>query len=170
MANLDIAILDANVLVAHNTRHLLLIGSDLGLYDVRWSLEILEETDRNLNRRAMKQPSKPTSDITPGERPLTRTDRKDLHVVYAAVACGATHIVTNDTEDFDLGELADLGLTLMSSDLFLATHYTAPAYADAVTKIAAPRRDPPQTPQHLSQALASKHPLLVHKYGHLFAI
>lgn len=178
-----VAVLDANVLIAHNTRHLLLIGADLGLYEVRWSLEILAEADKHLNRRAARAGVARSTvvaklvgnyresllvDVTSGARPLTRTDAKDWHVVYAAVASCASHIVTNDENDFDDAELANLGLTAVSSDTFLASHYTADAYVTAVGMIAAPRRNPPQTPDQLSLALIAKHPLLVSEFGHTF--
>ena len=49
---------------------------------------------------------------------LVRTDAKDRHVLAAAAAGGATILVTDNPNDFDVEEAGLLGVTVVTSDEF----------------------------------------------------
>ncbi len=99
-----------------------------GLYQARWSDEILNETQRNLARQigdhtasdrinALRQllPEAMVTDYGDHLHGLTN-DPKDRHVVATAIKSGATVIVTGNLRDFH--PLPD-GIKAMSPDGFL---------------------------------------------------
>lgn len=123
-------VLDANVLFPLSLRDTLLRAAQRGLYRVHWSMEILEETRRNLVRTkrmsdsqgqrlvATMQRAFPSALVTGYEHltPSMPNDPKDRHVVAAAVKIGAQVVVTNNLKDF--APLPD-GLEAQSPDTFL---------------------------------------------------
>jgi len=123
-------VLDANVLFPFTLRDTLLRAAAVGLYELRWSAQILDEMTRNLvssgtmveeksNRlRQVMQREFPEAAVT-GHEPLIasmKNDEKDRHVSAAAVKSGAQVIVTSNLSDF--AELPE-GIEAQSPDTFL---------------------------------------------------
>jgi hypothetical protein len=125
-----IVIVDANVLFPLTLRDTVLRAAAAGLYQLRWSGDILDEMERNLvstgtmpadkaaRLRAMMERYFPEAEVT-GYGPLIaamRNDAKDRHVVAAAVKAGAQVLVTANIKDF--APLPD-GVEAQSPDEFL---------------------------------------------------
>lgn len=110
-----VALLDANVLYPAYLRDLLLRLAQAGVYQPRWSAEILDEVSRNLKRRRdaagqekvdrmvslIKQHFE-DAEVTGYERlvPAMTNDPKDRHVLAAAITGGADVIVTSNLRHF----------------------------------------------------------------------
>jgi len=163
-----VAILDANVLFPFTLRDTLLRASAAGLYQVRWSDEILTEVTRNLVakgriaeaqakslRRAMEA-AFPDAMVAGYQHRIRdmRNDSKDRHVAAAAVQGGATVIVTQNLPDFR--ELPT-SLAAVSPDRFLCDlHGSAPkAMREAIQAQAAALRSPPRTPADIVRGLST---------------
>lgn len=127
-----IAVLDANVLFPMVLRDTLLCAAEAGCYRLQWSARILEEVMGSLVRdrgipvakatalRATMEEAFPEAIVDPSQKleDEMRVHVKDRHVAAAAVACGATHIVTLNVRDFrDLPE----GTVAVTPDQFLLT-------------------------------------------------
>jgi predicted nucleic acid-binding protein len=125
-----IVLLDANVLFPFTLRDTLLRAAAIGLYQVRWSAQILDEMERNLvakagisagqaaRLRVVLQRAFPEAEVTGYEHLIAAmtNHEKDRHVVAAAVKAGAQVITTSNLRDFaDLPE----GLEAQSPDEFL---------------------------------------------------
>lgn len=109
-----IAVLDANVLYPFALRDTLLRAAAAGLYQVRWSDKILDETTSNLVANGIvtaQQASRlraAMSTAFPEARvvgyhdllPTMTNDPKDRHVAATAVKAGASVIVTLNLRDF----------------------------------------------------------------------
>jgi predicted nucleic acid-binding protein len=107
-------VIDACALFPLNLRDTLLRAAERGLFQLRWSDEILEEMHRNLvgkgfmteaqakRSRAVMEEAFPESMIAGYEQlvPAMRNDEKDRHVAAAAVKAGAQVIVTSNLRDF----------------------------------------------------------------------
>jgi predicted nucleic acid-binding protein len=104
-------VLDANVLFPASLRDTLIRAGQRDLYQMQWTLEILEEVRRNLVKAKRVEPTKaqhlintlitvfPRAIVTEDYQaliPLMRNDVKDQHVLAAAVACKAQIIVTSN--------------------------------------------------------------------------
>jgi len=129
-----VALLDANVLYPARLRDLLIRLDIAGIYQARWSEQILEECFENLVK---KRP-----DLADGRLDRTRErmrialpdaivgdyehliDQQDLpdpddhHVLAAAIKAGATHLVTNNLDDFPVEKVPE-GLFVVSVDVFV---------------------------------------------------
>ncbi|MDE0240076.1 MAG: PIN domain-containing protein [bacterium] len=127
-----IALLDTNVLFDLYVRHVLLNLADDERFEVRWSDGILDELGRALSsrvpddqlQRSFHEMATRLSDaLVGGRHPSPATpllpDPNDRHVLSAALACGATHIVTNNLRDFPEDILDPLGIEAASADTFL---------------------------------------------------
>ncbi len=104
------AVLDANVLLPAARRDTLLRAADAGLYQVRWSDDILAEVKRNLvgdwnlaeeqaeRLMGVMREAFPDALVTGYATPIDGMPNhpKDRHVLAAAVACRATVIVTQE--------------------------------------------------------------------------
>jgi predicted nucleic acid-binding protein len=126
------AVLDANVLVPIHLTDLLLRLSEAETYRPLWSQEILEEVRRNLPKvglTAAKAAHRvgvmcrefPDAMIT-GYEPLTdvmTNDRKDRHVLAAAVHANAAIIVTANVKDFPLAACSRYDIDVAHPDDFL---------------------------------------------------
>lgn len=123
-------VLDANVLFPFTLRDTLLRGAAAGYYQIFWSLQILEETSRNLIRQgqmtehqaahllAVMQEAFPEAMVS-GYEPLIDqmpNQEKDRHVAAVGMAATAQIIVTNNLKDFKV--LPD-GIEAQSPDQFL---------------------------------------------------
>ena len=130
-------VLDANVLIPNALRDTLLRASEAGWYAPAWSDETLAEVERNLARllahrypdaeaRARRlvetlQRAFPAATVTDYHRllPQLANHPGDRHVLAAAVAVGATVIVTNNVRHFPVRALAPHGLVARTPDRFL---------------------------------------------------
>lgn len=125
------AVLDANVLLPFTLRDTLLRIAAEGIFQLRWSDQILDEMDRNLVDMGFMSSEKgarlrrkmvtyfPESGVSNYQSLLSglHGDPKDRHVVAAALKSRAGVIVTANLRDFvPLPE----GLVAMSPDQFLS--------------------------------------------------
>jgi predicted nucleic acid-binding protein len=123
-------VLDANVLFPFTLRDTLLRAAAEGFFQLYWSEQILEETERNLVARGTITTAQATklraamTDAFPealviGHEHLIaamHNEEKDRHVAAAAVKAGAQVIVTLNLKDFQA--LPD-GIEAQSPDEFL---------------------------------------------------
>lgn len=128
------AVFDATCLFSKHTRHLLLGFSVHGIVLGRWSRELLAEAAGNL---AMKLRGDSLEDLgrwlkretdlvrdglvedyKPWLEGLSLPDTGDEHVLAAAIACGATIIVTDNIKDFLAEWPTPYGITAQRPDDF----------------------------------------------------
>lgn len=136
-----IALLDACVLAPALTRNLLLSLAEADFYRPRWSRQILDETERAIERilqgkgavdssqralrarvameRAFDEACVEGYEDVEGAVP-TLPDAADSHVVAAAIKTGAAVIVTDNVKDFPAVALGRLNLEARSADTFIA--------------------------------------------------
>jgi len=136
-----IAVYDACVLYPFHLRNLLVQCGVDRLVDVRWTDAIHEEWMRNLaagapnisverltkTRDLMKQVL-PAADVTGYDQHipnLTLPDANDRHVLAAAIAGRASHVVTWNLTDFPTAVLAGHDLVAQDPDDFLMDLYTS---------------------------------------------
>lgn len=130
-------VLDANVLIPNALRDTLLRAEEAGWYDAYWSAETLDEVQRNLTRllkvrypdaedRARRlidtlQRAFPAATVTDyqGLLPRMANHPGDRHVLAAAVAIGASIIVTNNVRHFSQRALLPHGVVTRTPDRFL---------------------------------------------------
>ncbi|MGB0506079.1 MAG: PIN domain-containing protein [Pikeienuella sp.] len=130
-----VAILDANVLVGALTRNLLLHLAEAGFYRPRWSVWILDEM-----RRALERQNKPVEYLDRLFLSLNAAfpeacvedwevyeativdlpDKDDKHVLAAAVKCDASVIITENLKDFPAVALDPVGVEPVNTDSFIA--------------------------------------------------
>jgi hypothetical protein len=169
-----VVLLDANALFPFTLRDTLLRAAEVGLYQLRWSREILNEVERSLveaakmgadaaaRLRAVMEREFPEA-LVNGYEHLTsamRNEPDDRHVAAAAVTCGAQVIVTANLKHFyALPE----GLEAQSPDTFLCNLFDL----DPVTMLALLRqqaadlRQPPVTFEALLESLRRVAPELI---------
>lgn len=140
-ANRYVAVVDACSLISALGRNTLLSLADADLYRVRWSGEILNETERALEslftnreipnakefantQRLRIETAFPEARIDQYELPSSISDQlpdpKDAHVIATALACGASVIVTENSKDFPDKILGPLNIESKPSDDFIA--------------------------------------------------
>lgn len=140
-ANRYVAVVDACSLVSALGRNTLLSLADADLYRVRWSDDILDETERALEslfterkitnaiefantQRVRMETAFPEARIDQHELPSSilnqLPDPKDAHVIATALACDASVIVTENIKDFPDSILGPLNIESKSSDDFIA--------------------------------------------------
>ncbi|PSR31228.1 MAG: PIN domain-containing protein [Sulfobacillus benefaciens] len=116
-----VAFLDACVLFPPNLRDVILTVAETGICQIRWSPDVLDEMQRNVVKRATVEDSaaaesgaqylrRVMEDAFPEamvERALYEhfivmmpNDKKDRHVLAAAIASGADVLVTANLKDF----------------------------------------------------------------------
>jgi len=145
-----VAVYDACVLYPFHLRNLLVQCGVDGVVEPRWTDEIHAEWIRNLS---VNRPTLPLSqlhaarDLMNAALPTARVvgyeaivpsielpDPDDRHVVAAAIAGGASVIVTWNVRDFPAAELRKHGLKKQTPDAFLAQLFDqAPDVMVAVT-------------------------------------
>jgi predicted nucleic acid-binding protein len=169
-----IVVVDANVLFPFTLRDTVLRAAAAGFYQLRWSSEILDQTERNLvskgtvNRgqaarlRATMEKFFPEADVTGYESLVANmmNDPKDRHVVAAAVKAGAQVIVTANLKDF--ASLPD-GVEAQSPDDFLCNLFDLDptAFIELLREQAADLAKPPVTFDELLDRLHRVVPDLV---------
>lgn len=173
LADRFVVLLDANVLYPFRKRDVLLRFYEAGLFRARWTDEILWEWTRNLIKSRpdledsiMAQQQKieevfPDAlvagyqHITAG---LSLPDKGDLHVLAAAIQCGAQHIITDNVRDFPESALESYGIEAIEADEFLARTfdlYTAEAMA-VLRELREHYGRPPFTPSEFVLDLTAK--------------
>lgn len=165
----EIVVLDACVLVPYNLSSLLLTLAEEGLYEPRWSVRILDETERALvhklgraadkvDRRLQAMRAAFPEAAVHGYESMEaglECDLKDRHVLAAAVASGATIIVTANLKDFPDSACSPYDVVVMHPEqfLFMLLDDDAPACAAAIERDAARKSRPPMTTQDLLAGL-----------------
>jgi hypothetical protein len=131
-----VAVLDANVLYPQFLRDVLLRLAAAELFAPRWSDRIQREWMRNLTRdrsdipparvarvRKLMEEAFPDAQVKgyrAYERLFARVEAKDRHVAAAALAAGATVIVTWNLRDFPPDALSPHGISATDPDRFIA--------------------------------------------------
>jgi len=150
------AVFDATCLFSKHTRHLLLGFSVHGMVLGRWSRELLAEAAGNLAKKLRGDSLEDLGNWLKSETDLVRDglvedyqdwldgltlpDPDDAHVLAAAIACGATVIVTDNTKDFPPGYLDAYGIETATPDDFALSCINAnPVLA---TRVAVEHPDP----------------------------
>jgi predicted nucleic acid-binding protein len=138
------AIVDASVLYSRHLRNALVWHSLEGLFELRWSTLILDETRRSLIERnltahgeertsavdrVLERVTSALSAIYPDAEVSTEQIRplleqmtnhpKDRHVLAAAVATKAPFVVTANLKDFRPQDTRPYGIEALSADAFL---------------------------------------------------
>lgn len=130
MSGVRTVVLDANVLFPFALRDLLLRIAEAGFFRPRWSPTIIDEVTRNLvSQRGISdvQASRlvdamngafPEACVTDHAQyiPMMKNDRKDRHVLAAAVASKSAIVVTQNLKDF---RWTPPGIAAMSADTFV---------------------------------------------------
>lgn len=128
------AVFDATCLFSKHTRHLLLGYSVRGVVLGRWSRELLSEAAGNLAKKLRGDSLADLGNWLKSETDLVRDglvedykawlggldlpDPDDAHVLAAAIKCGATTIVTDNTKDFPTAYLDSYGIGTATPDDF----------------------------------------------------
>ncbi len=128
------ALLDANVLYPAYLRDALLRLAEAGVYQVRWTDQILQEMSRNAKKKvpearhdridrvvAKTNQAFPEARVTGYEDliPSMTNHPKDRHVLAAAVAAGADLIVTSDVKHFPRSACEPYNTDIQPPDEFL---------------------------------------------------
>lgn len=161
-------VLDTCVLYPAHLRDTLLRLAERGLYRPLWSADILEELRRNLAKLGIglavvnglldqMAAAFPDAEVT-GYKALVDVmtcDRKDRHVLAAAVRADAAAIVTFNIKDFPPDSVEPFELDVIHPDAFLLDELDlAPgAVLDELAQQAAANRRAPKTIPQLLDAL-----------------
>lgn len=172
-----VAVLDACVLVPAPLCDLLLRSASAGMFQLRWTDDILEEARRTLvndlgrsdeqarKRIAAMRGAFPEA-LVIGHNQLIASmtnDPKDRHVLAAAVISHAPVIVTSNLRDFPDTALAPFVIEAQSPDQFLTdlAESNVALMKLALTRQANALRNPPKTVADILQALSSHTPEFV---------
>lgn len=165
-----VALLDANVLYPARLRDLLIRLAMAGLYQARWSEQILDECFDNLleNRPDITQeqlartrqlmttalPDASVPDYEDRIADLDLPDPDDRHVLAAAVTAGASLLVTDNLDDFPAERIPE-GLRVVSTDEFVLelARDDLDVVVDVVETQAAGLVNPPMTASQLLDGL-----------------
>lgn len=166
-----VVILDANVLYPAQLRDLLMRLSTKGIYQARWSLQILDEAfgaiqrdrpeippERLQRTRHLMMRAVPDGIVTGYEGLIPSfelPDPGDRHVVAAAVRAGAQVIVTQNLKDFPPDVLQPYGVEAKHPDVFLteAMDIHERRFFAAISQMAASLRRPPKTESEIADDL-----------------
>lgn len=129
-----VALLDANVLYPPYLRDLLLRFAQAGVFEPRWSAEILDEVARNIKKgRGEAEQQKvermlslmrrhfEDAEVTGYEAltPAMTNEEKDRHVLAAAIVGGSDVIVTSNLKHFPRAALEPYDMDVQGPDEFL---------------------------------------------------
>jgi predicted nucleic acid-binding protein len=169
-ANRFTAVIDACVLADVARRDLILSLAEAGLFRLRWSQEILDETERaiasilkedqNAKQRAARSIAlmkKAFPEALEDEHPQIRDglsclpDKNDHHVLAIAIGCKASLIVTENLKDFPAAALEPYDLEAKGGDAFLADAIDLdyPKAVAAVKRLRARLQQPSMSVQEL---------------------
>lgn len=166
-----VALLDANVLYPARLRDLLVRLAIAGLYQARWSEQILEECFANLiadrpdlpvdhlkrtrNLLGVAVPDAVVTDYQHLIATLDLPDPDDRHVLAAALVARAEFVVTANLADFPARSMPAEVMVLSPDDFVLKLIHADPeAVAAVVDDQAAALRKPPMTTVELLDGLA----------------
>ncbi|MGW8566770.1 PIN domain-containing protein [Isoptericola sp. NPDC055881] len=178
-------VLDACVLVPHPLYDTLLRLAGAGMFEARWSGQILEEVERTLidkrglpaekarARLVQMERAFPLASVE-GHEPLVdamTNDPKDRHVLAAAVRCGAGTIVTANLKDFPAAALKAHGVEAVHPDEFLLDQLdlNAQTVARCLQEQIASYSNPPATLRTLADGLRHTVPGFATEIGRLAA-
>ncbi len=165
-----VAVLDANVLYPARLRDLLIRLAIAGLYQARWTERILDEcfdnvvadrpdlpADRLRRTRQLMSIAVPDAMVGGYEgliEELELPDRDDRHVLAAAIAAGATRLVTANLADFPVAAVP-AGIGVVAPDAFALSLFNADpeAVVAVIDEQAAALRNPPMTASELLDGL-----------------
>ena len=166
-----VALLDANVLYPARLRDLLIRLAIAGLYQARWTEQILDECFENLHKdrpdltaaqlsrtRRLMATALPDATVTNYEARIEEQDlpdANDRHVLAAALAAQATRLVTANLGDFP-AEKIPTGLLIVSPDAFVLglADEDPETVAEVIEAQAAALSNPPMTTNELLNGLA----------------
>ncbi len=150
--------LDTNVIYPIEIRDLLFWFAHYDLFTPKWSTHIFDEWEDVMQRKGASKeviekrkkvvnlafPDALVTNYEPLIEGLTLPDKKDCHVLAAAIKINANVIVTNNLKDFPKDYLASFGLVAKSADDFIAdiidlNHDSA---VEAFKKLVLNRRNP----------------------------
>lgn len=133
------ALIDANVLAGALTRNLVLSLAEEGFYRARWSVDLLDETERAIAKITAGRVQDPDGmaaaqrrrieaafpeAVVEGFEPLIAGLElpypNDHHVLAAAIRTGAALIVTDNAKDFPAEALDTFDIQQISTDDFIA--------------------------------------------------
>ncbi len=128
-----ICVLDTNVIYPIEIRDLLFWFAYYDLYTPKWSEHIFEEwknvmirkgvseeeADKRVNKANKAFPDALVTNYSGLIETLELPDKKDCHVLAAAIKTNANVIVTNNIKDFPEAYLASFGLSAKTADDFL---------------------------------------------------
>jgi hypothetical protein len=174
LADPTVVFIDANVLRKAVTRTLLIVSGQTSDFRAVWSDLALRQADAHLAPDAI-----PVSDLaerfgwttTPTAHDAARyplTKPTDRQILADAVAARASYLVTEDVDDFDEGELVEVGVAAVSADLFLSVRASDRGYLESLGRIASGRKRPPRKPVEIHAAMGRQHPRLADAMTHLF--
>lgn len=164
------ALLDANVLYPARLRDLLVRLAIAGLYQARWSEQILDECFENLvadrpdlpvehlhrtrHLLSIAVPDAIVADYDHLIAGIELPDRDDRHVLAAAIASGADNLVTANLADFPARAIP-AGLIVLSPDDFILMLVRADldAVATVIDDQAAALHRPPMSTAELLDGL-----------------
>lgn len=171
-ANRYTAFLDACSIVGVLKRNLLLTLAEAEFFRLRWSKEVLDETERAIagifaergavdpegqaaRQRARMEEAFEDALVSDFDELLsvcgTLPDPKDAHVLAAALKTQAATIVTDNLKDFPPAVLSPLNIEARSTDSFIAdTIALDPGRAvAAIRRMRESFKKPEMTPEHL---------------------
>jgi len=140
-ANRYTAFVDACAIVGVLKRNLLLTLAEAEFFRLRWSSEVLDETESALARIFAEKGHGDAADMAASQRARMEEafedalvtdydrfkcvcpdlpDQKDVHVVAAALKIQAATIVTDNLDDFPAAILQSLNMEVRSADAFIA--------------------------------------------------
>lgn len=144
------------------------------LFRPHWSLQILDEVQRNLARRPDLEPAAITrrldllnralpdalKEVPPALIAAMPVNEKDRHVLALAVHVGAPTIVTENLTDVPDELLDPFGVEAVSADEFglAQVNLHGDAVIASIDAIAARRRRPPKTRDETIEALGRQLP------------
>ncbi len=168
-----VVVYDACVLYPYSVRDLLVRLAITGLFQAKWTNEILDECfdhlsenrpglkDALLRTRQLMNDAVPDAMVTEYE-PLVAgvhlPDAKDRHVLAAAIRCGAQVIVTSNLRHFPEGDLSPYDIEAQDPDTFVLhlLSLNAGLVVRTVVEQAAQLRSPPHSPYELVEALEKR--------------
>jgi len=164
---------DTNVLFSFSLMDLMLALSEDEVHVMVWSDRLLDEWERVVVREQRRSPQGAVS-ITKAIREyfpenyipedsyqhlvaqLSGPDPDDLHHIAAAVAGGASTLVTWSLADFPAATTGPLGITVTDPDTYLCSllERTSIEVVATVRRLASEKRRPPMSPVDITNALA----------------
>lgn len=168
----------------YNLSSLLLALAEEGLYEPRWSEDILQETERALVHKLGQPLDKMARRLNAMREAFPEAtvhgyewmeaglecDPKDRHVLAAAVASGASILVTTNLKDFPDDACDPHEVVVMHPERFLFTllNDDTPACAEAIERDAARKSRPPATRQDLLAGITDIAPTFANTMHQVF--